>query len=120
MDQHEFDRAVSSPNFVEAAEAMKSLEGVPLIEQAAISGSVLLLRYLFTAPAWMRSRHMAFDLLGKSLMDRAGYLEYCITVDLDSEEVPKSLATYRLSSQINDAFWGCKWSELDMVNAQRE
>ncbi|KAL1512047.1 hypothetical protein AB1Y20_005321 [Prymnesium parvum] len=65
MEQREFERAVTAPNFIEAYESMKDAQGVSLIEAAASSGSVLMLRFLFAAPAWMRPRHVAFDLLGK-------------------------------------------------------
>lgn len=119
MDQHEFDRAVTSPNFVTAVEEMKDTTGVTLIDKAATAGSVILLRYLFSTPAWMRARHPAFDLLGKNIMDRRAYLAFCVAVDADSTEVPARLATYTVSQTINDSFWACKWSEIDMVNASK-
>lgn len=117
MEQREFERAVTAPNFVEAYEAMKGVNGVALLDAAATSGSVLLLRFLFSAPAWMRPRHVAFDLLGKCLSDRAAYLAYCATVDPSVEAVPSHLETYRLTEEQVDAFWGCRWSDMDMVNA---
>lgn len=50
MEQREFERALTSPHFVTANEAMKGAEGVAIID-AAISGSVLLmLRFIFSAP----------------------------------------------------------------------
>lgn len=117
MEQREFERAVTAPNFIKANETIQQAEGIWAIEAAATSGSTLMLRYLFWSPAWMRPRHAAFDTLGKHLDDRSGYLEYCITVSADTETVPSHLATYRLSDTQVEAFWGCRWSELDMVNA---
>lgn len=117
MEQREFERAVSSPNFVEAYETMKGAEGIALLDAAASSGSVLMLRFLFSAPAWMRPRHSAFDLLGKRLSDRAAYLAYCATVDVGEGEVPKRFSTYRLTDEQAEAFWSCRWDEIDMVNA---
>lgn len=120
MEQREFERAITAPNFIAAYETMKAAEGFEAIDAAATSGSVLMLRFLFSAPAWMRPRHAAFDLLGKRLADRPGYLAYCITLDPDDGVVPKQYATYRLSDAQADLFWGCKWSELDMVNASSQ
>lgn len=117
MEQREFERAVTAPNFIKANEIIQGAEGISVIEAAATSGSVLMLRYLFWAPAWMRPRHAAFDTVGKHMDDRAGYLEYCATVSADTETVPSHLATYRLSDSQVEAFWSCHWSELDMVNA---
>lgn len=58
MEQREFERAITAPNFLAAFEAIKSAEGEAVIDAAATSGSVLMLRFLFGAPAWMRPRHM--------------------------------------------------------------
>lgn len=117
MEQREFERAVSAPNFISAHEEMQRAEGRDVIEAAATSGSVLMLRYLFWAPAWMRPRHPAFDMVGKNLDDRASYLEYCATVSAESGEVPSHLATYRLADTQVDEFWSCRWADIDMVNA---
>lgn len=117
MEQHEFDRAVTSPNFIEAYEKIKDVSGVEVLDAAATSGSILMLRYMFMSPAWMRPRHAAFDILGKNLADRQSYLAYCSAVDIDTEVVPPQLSTYRLSDAQNEAFWSFKWDELDMVNA---
>lgn len=117
MEQREFERAITAPNFVAAYETMKGGEGFEVLDAAATAGSVLMLRFLFASPAWMRPRHAAFDLLGKRLADRPGYLAYCATLSPDDGVVPKHYSTYRLSDTQSDLFWGCKWSELDMVNA---
>lgn len=65
----------------------------------------------------MRPRHAAFDIVGKHLADRAEYLAFCSTVSAESGETPKHLSTYRLSQALVDAFWSCRWSDMDMVNA---
>lgn len=117
MEQREFERAVTSPNFIVAYETMKSSEGYDVIDAAATSGSVLMLRFLFAAPAWMRPRHAAFDLLGKHLADRGGYLAYCATLSSEDGIVPRHYSTYRLADTQADLFWSCRWSEMDMVNA---
>jgi len=54
MEQREFERAITAPNFIAAYEAMKSAEGLDVIDAAGTSGSVLMLRFLFSAPSWMR------------------------------------------------------------------
>lgn len=120
MEQKEFERAVGAPNFIEAYEVIQQSNGIKTLEAAATSGSVLMLRYLFWAPAWMRPRHAAFDTMGKHLADRADYLAYCSTVDGDTESVPANLATYRLTEALNDKFWSCSWAEMDMVNASSQ
>lgn len=117
MEQREFERAVTAPNFIEANDKIQQSEGISVIEAAATSGSVLMLRYLFWMPAWMRPRHAAFDTIGKHLDDRAGYLEYCATVSAETGTVPSQLATYRLSDSQTEEFWSCRWADMDMVNA---
>lgn len=117
MAQHEFDRAVTAPGFIEAYEKMKDMDGIEVLDAATTSGSVLMVRYVFMSPAWMRPRHAAFDILGKNIADRQSYLAYCSTVDVDTEKVPAQLNTYKLSEAQNDAFWSLRWDELDMVNA---
>ncbi|KAL3921735.1 MAG: hypothetical protein SGPRY_004804 [Prymnesium sp.] len=116
MEQLEFERAITSPNFITAyCESMKEAEGVTVIDASATSGSVLMLRFLFAAPAWMRPRHVAFDLLGRVQSERAAYLSYCAIVSPPEGEVPRRLATHRLIDVQSDSFWGCNWDELDMV-----
>lgn len=117
MEQREFERAISAPNFIEAAESLRSAEGIDVIDIAGTSGSVLLLRFLFTSAAWMRPRHPAFEVIGKHLSDRANYLAFCVASDPAEGGVPKDMATYCLKEAQSDAFWSCKWQELDMVNA---
>lgn len=117
MEQREFERAVTSPNFIVAYETMKIAEGLDVIDAAATSGSVLMLRFLFASPAWMRPRHAAFDMLGKRLADRPGYLAYCTSLDASDGSVPRRYATYRLSDNQAELFWSCRWSEMDMVNS---
>lgn len=117
MEQREFERAITSPNFIAAYETMKDAGGTAVLDAAATSGSVLMLRFLFSAPSWMRPRHTAFDLLGKCLADRASYLAYCSAVSATDGEVPKRFSTYRLSDFQSELFWSCRWSEMDMVNA---
>lgn len=116
MEQKEFERAVSSPNFVEAYEAIKDADGVSVIDAAGTSGSILMLRFLFTGASWMRPRHPAFDVVGKHLAERANYLAYCITAESDEGEVPRDLSTYCLREAQSEAFWNCKWDDIDMVN----
>lgn len=93
MEQREFERAITAPNFIVAYESMKDAEGFDVIDAAATSGSVLMLRFLFAAPSWMRPRHAAFDLLEKKLADRSGYLAYCATLSSEDGVVPKHYST---------------------------
>lgn len=120
MEQREFERAISAPNFLEAYEAMRRAEGIDVIDAASTSGSILMLRFLFTSAAWMRPRHSAFDIIGKHIAERANYLAFCIAVDSEEGTVPRDLSTYCLPEAQAEAFWGCRWSDLDMVNACRE
>lgn len=117
MEQKEFERAVGAPNFVSAYETIQQSSGIKVLDAAATSGSVLMLRYLFWTPSWMRPRHAAFDTMGKHIADRADYLAYCSTVSADTETVPAHLSTYRLTDTLNEKFWSCNWADMDMVNA---
>lgn len=52
-----------------------------------------------------------------NVADRVSYLAYCSTVCASDGEVPKRFATYyRLMEVQSDAFWSCRWDEIDMVN----
>ena len=121
MGQHEFDRAVSEANFQEAMHEMgKDTEGLAQLEAAATSGSVLILRFLFFAPAWMRPRHVLFDTLGKLLPDRADYLSQSVVVDANSDAVPQKMQTYKIGDALSAKFWNLEWHDMDMVNANKD
>ncbi|KAL3915450.1 MAG: hypothetical protein SGPRY_007214, partial [Prymnesium sp.] len=117
LAQREFERELSAASFLEAAEGMRGQTTLSQLELAALSGSILLLRYLFFSPNWMKSRHAVFDCLSKCLPERDNYLARCVVLDLEADKVPSNLSTYRLSPAQAVAFWELRWSELDMISS---
>ena len=98
----------------EVAEASTPIER---LEVGLLSGVSTIVRYIFFATAWLRTRHELFASLTPCLDDREAYLSRAVSISPSTGEVADAVASYMVGATFCSLFFALKWHELDMVNA---
>jgi len=81
------------------------------------AGSIILLRFILENTSWLRNRHAFFIELAPDLNARLAYFSRALAWDVDTQQVPGHLASWRWSSATLALFSKGKWDEIDWVNA---
>jgi len=103
-------------DFRATVESASGVEGLELLDIVSATSSVLILRYFYFASAFLLTRHEIFGTMAKALTERRQHLSTGVVCDPNSGTVANEKASYLVSEEINQNFWGLQWDKMDMVN----
>lgn len=110
--------AVAERAFRDALEAMYGKTGSKRIEAALMSFSIILTRFVFYQPAWLRSRHRIFGTIATDGPELPRYFSEAVAMDLDTGLVSQARQPYAIpSEQISHFIYGRWAKDYDPVNA---
>ena len=110
-------RAFHQTEFRQTVDDAAGLEGVPLLEAAFLSRSVIVSRYLHMPVAWLRDRHQFFGQLAGFASYRVSYFARALTLDPLTDTVPELLQSYEWSDIQFDLWAASRFDHMDLVNA---
>ena len=109
--------AVHHENFLYAITDCEGKAGVDRLDICFAARSIILLRFILENAPWLRHRHDFFIELAPDLDARLAYLSRVLALDVDTQQVPGHLASWRWSPAALALFSKGKWDEIDWVNA---
>lgn len=109
--------ALTTTNFLETVEAAQGLSGVDRLDAVLSANCIILTRYIVEGTPWLRQMHPIFGLHFNDLDERLPYFSRVIALDLDTGEVPISVAGWRWDPDAFSLFLKGQWDKIDWINA---